>query len=80
MDLISSLPNHITREMTPKGNVIRECTEIQQVIRDPDTPFQTLLFKGRTIRKEMGGGRWWKTQKKFMQGKRQEKKFMQRRR
>ena len=22
------------REMTPKGNVIRECTEIQPVIRD----------------------------------------------
>ena len=45
MDLISSSPNHVIREMTPTGNVIREYTEIQQVIRDPDTPYQTLLFQ-----------------------------------
>ena len=34
MDLISSSPNHVIREMTPKRNVIRECTEIEPVIRD----------------------------------------------
>ena len=34
MDLISSSPNRVIREMTPKGNVIRECTEIQPMIRD----------------------------------------------
>ena len=45
MDLISASPNYVIREMTPKGNVIRECAEIQQVIRDPYTPFQTLLFQ-----------------------------------
>ena len=45
MDLVSASPNHVIREMTPKGNVIRESTEIQQVIRDPYTPFQTLLFQ-----------------------------------
>ena len=41
MDLVSASPNHVIREMTPKGNVIRECTEIQQVIRDtpPSRPF-----------------------------------------
>ena len=67
--------------MTPKGNVIRECTEIQQVIRDPDTPFQTLLFKGRTIRKVMGGGGWWKPPKKIhARENAKKKKFMQRRR
>ena len=43
MGLISSLPNHVIREMTPKGNVIRECMEIEPVIRDPDTASQTLL-------------------------------------
>ena len=42
---MSSSPNHVIREMTPQGNVIRECTETQPVIRDPDTPFQTLLFQ-----------------------------------
>ena len=26
--LISSSPNHVIRETTPKGKVIRECTEI----------------------------------------------------
>ena len=36
MDLISSSPNHVIREMTPKGNVIREWTEIWPVIRDLD--------------------------------------------
>ena len=35
MDLVSASPNHVIREMTPKGNVIR----------DPYTPFQTLLFQ-----------------------------------
>ena len=38
MALISSSPNHVIREMTPKGKVICECTEIQPVTRDPDTP------------------------------------------
>ena len=50
MDLISSSPNHVIREMTPKGNVIRECTEIQPVIRDrhplPD-PFMSRRHKMR---------------------------------
>ena len=26
--IVSSAPYHVIREMTPKGNVIRECTEI----------------------------------------------------
>ena len=34
MDLISSSPNYVIGEMTPKRNVIRECTEISPVIRD----------------------------------------------
>ena len=50
MDLISSSPNHVIREMTPKGNVIRECTEIRPVIRDrhplPD-PFMSRRHKMR---------------------------------
>ena len=27
-ELISATPNHVTRETTPKGSVISECTEI----------------------------------------------------
>ena len=44
MDLISSSPNHMIREMTPKGKVIRECTEIQPVTRDPDTPSRPCFY------------------------------------
>ena len=45
MDLISSSPNHVIREMTPKGNVIRECTEIQPVIRDRHPPSRSCYVK-----------------------------------
>lgn len=44
MDVISSLPHHVIQEMTPKGNMIRECTEIKRVVRDLDTPSKTLYY------------------------------------
>ena len=34
MDVISSLPNHVIQERTPKDrDVIRECTEIKRVVQ-----------------------------------------------
>ena len=44
MDVIRSLPYHVIQEMTPKGNMIRECTEIKRVVRDLDTPSKTLYY------------------------------------
>ena len=41
MTLIGSSPNRVIREMTPKGKVIRECTENSEFVIQTH-PFQTL--------------------------------------